>query len=232
MPTGARYGIEQEPVGERRRLLESIGDRAEVLDVGCWAGATGRLLARERGASVDGVEPDPDMAGIAQGHYRRVFSDTVEQTLRGELAADSATYDALLFLDVLEHLVDPWNVLRESHRLLRPGGSIFVSLPNVAYWSVRKELALGRWRYTESGLLDRTHLRFFTAETARELLVGTRWGVTWEGVSMGAPPLISLPERWQGVLRRAPSLFGTQLLFRAKSTVGQSPTVFSARASA
>jgi 2-polyprenyl-3-methyl-5-hydroxy-6-metoxy-1,4-benzoquinol methylase len=205
-------------VGARRKLLlETVREGDEVLDVGCWAGATGRLLSRELHATVDGVEPDSEVVDLAAALLRSVVNERVEDALQGQLGpASSASYDSLVFLDVLEHLEDPWMVLRSAHRLLRPGGRIAVSVPNVAHWSVRKELLLGRWRYADNGLLDRTHLRFFTRETARSLLDDAGWRITWEGASVDRLPLLpSYPRLWP-VLERAPTVFGVQLLFRAE----------------
>ena len=80
---------------------------------------------------------------------------------------------------------------------------------------MRKELLLGRWEYQDSGLLDRTHLRFFTFATAEELLRRAGWRITWRGVSVGQPPRVRLSERWLGELKRWPTLFGVQALFEA-----------------
>ena len=91
-------------------------------------------------------------------------------------------------LDVLEHLVDPADVLRRVRSHLRPGGVGLVSLPNVAHWSVRKELAMGRFEYTPSGLLDETHLRFFTLHTGSALIEDAGWQITWSGVSLTGRP--------------------------------------------
>ena len=130
------------------------------------------------------------------------------------LAEEGTGYDVVLCLDVLEHLVDPAGALA-ALRGLAPRGRALISLPNVAHWSLRKELLRGRWEYTESGLLDRTHLRFYTLDTARSLLSQAGWRVEWESSSPGQPPLVRLPAQRLGVLQRWPRLFGVQLLFDA-----------------
>ena len=210
-----RYAVNAAPRGNRRRLLERIRPGSEVLDIGCWAGGNGRFLA-SRGVTVDGVEPEEEMAAIARNTYREVISTTVETALPRLVSERAAAYDAVLFLDVLEHLVDPWQILRESSILLRPGGRAYVSLPNVAHWSLRKELLLGRWEYGDNGLLDRTHIRFFTVATARHLMEGTGWRVCWQAADVDRLPLLKLPERWLAKLARWPGLFGVQTLIEAR----------------
>jgi 2-polyprenyl-3-methyl-5-hydroxy-6-metoxy-1,4-benzoquinol methylase len=215
-PTRIPYDYDQHPTGERRRMLERCPNGAIVLDVGAWSGFAGAFLARERNAVVDGVEPNPEAAERARALYRNVVVEPVETALAGLLAGRQDAYDLLLFLDVLEHLKEPPSVLEAARSLVRSGGRAFVSIPNVAHWSVRKELLLGRWRYEDSGLLDRTHLHFYTATTAAELLESAGWRVTWRGWSLGQPPLVRLPERRLAILRAWPTLFAVQCLFEAR----------------
>jgi 2-polyprenyl-3-methyl-5-hydroxy-6-metoxy-1,4-benzoquinol methylase len=208
----ARYSPEQRPSGRRRELLERVRPGGLVLDVGCWSGFNAAFLAEECGAVVDGVEPDAKMAVAAEQHCREVLRSGIEEALTGLLARPER-YDAVLFLDVLEHLADPHTVLREARGLLRDGGVALVSLPNVAHWSMRLGLLRGRWRYAESGLLDRTHLRFFTTATATELFSEAGWSIRWRAASVGQPPVLSLPERRLGLLERWPEMFAVQLLY-------------------
>lgn len=214
-----RYDPDQVPEGERLALLDRVPPRARVLDVGCWSGFNGRLLAGRRAATVDGVEPDAAMAVRAAQSYRRVHAMTIEGALDGPLAQARGRYDVVLLLDVLEHLHDPGRVLRRLRVVVAAGGAALVSLPNVAHWSVRKELALGRFRYTSSGLLDATHLHFFTADTAAGLLVDAGWRITWRSASIGPPPLLPLRGRQLRGLRHWPNLFAVQLLLEARPLV-------------
>jgi 2-polyprenyl-3-methyl-5-hydroxy-6-metoxy-1,4-benzoquinol methylase len=190
-------------------MLERVPEGASVLDVGCWSGSAGKFLIEQRHATIDGVEPYEPMAALARRWYRSVFVGPVEDFL----ARRQRRYDRILFLDILEHLPEPIEPLRRSKQFLCSGGRALVSIPNVAHWSVRKELLLGRWRYDDSGLLDSTHLRFFTLETAAELLSGAGWEIRWKSVSLGQPPLITLPNKWLSLLRMWPTLFAVQSLF-------------------
>ncbi len=138
----------------------------DMLEVGCSSGYLGASLVA-RGHRVVGVEPDPAAAQAAS----RVLSEVWNGGLEDFLATHpDARFDTLLFGDVLEHLVDPAAALRAAVRHLRDGGGVAISLPNIAHGSVRAMLLDGRWDYAQHGILDHTHLRFFTRGTIAQLL--------------------------------------------------------------
>jgi 2-polyprenyl-3-methyl-5-hydroxy-6-metoxy-1,4-benzoquinol methylase len=184
----ARHGL----AASHRLILEAVPAGARVLDVGCASGYLAAPLA-ERGCRVTGVEADLSAAGAARAVCERVIEGDVEapdvraaceraaavedHAAAGEAASaggDAAHalrgFDAIVCGDVLEHLRDPWDTLAFLHTLLAPGGRVVVSLPNVAVWSARRELLRGRFPYADHGVFDRTHLRFFTRASARELV--------------------------------------------------------------
>jgi O-antigen biosynthesis protein len=135
-----------------------------VLDVGCGAGHLGRLL-KERGHHITGLELVPEEADQA----RRWLDAVVTADAEAGLPFEPGSFDAVIFADLLEHLVDPWRVLREAADLLPPGGVVVASVPNVQNLDVVRRLLRGRWDYRERGILDLGHLRFFTLETIRDL---------------------------------------------------------------
>jgi methionine biosynthesis protein MetW len=143
-----------------------------VLDLGCASGALGAALKARQGCEVVGVELDPGYAADAEAKLDRVVCADLEQLARREdLERDLGRFDALIAGDVLEHLVDPWSVLRVFAGLLEPGGSAVVSLPNIRYWDTLRQLVLrGTWPRQDFGIFDRTHLRWFTLSDARELI--------------------------------------------------------------
>ena len=151
-------------------LLPAVAER--VLDVGCGAGATLHWLKQSGRCRVGvGLEMMESAAAIARGRVDQVIVG--DANLLVDTAFDAHSFDVVLCLDVLEHLVDPWTFVAKLPRLLKPGGLVIASLPNVRHLRVVLPLLLaGRWRYESSGILDRTHLRFFTRETALELLSG------------------------------------------------------------
>lgn len=144
-------------------------DCKRILEIGCAEGGFMAGLKQERaGLYAVGVEPFPEAASKAVGVFDRVVQAPVEQAL--DQLADEAPFDCFVANDVLEHLVDPWNVLRRAAQRLAPHGCVVASLPNIRHWPTLNALFLdGRWDYTEMGILDRTHLRFFTQKSVPEL---------------------------------------------------------------
>lgn len=148
--------------------LELVGEGRRVLDVGCATGYLARALVAQ-GCQVSGVEYDPEAAEKARPTLEElVVADIEREDLAGLFPG--RTFDAVVFGDVLEHLRNPEEVLRSAVGLLAPGGSIVISVPNVSHGSLRLALLQGRWDYRETGLLDRTHLRFFTRDSLTTLL--------------------------------------------------------------
>jgi 2-polyprenyl-3-methyl-5-hydroxy-6-metoxy-1,4-benzoquinol methylase len=196
------------------RAVRAHAGRAEVLDVGCWNGSLGRVLVREANAIVDGIERDPRQAeqALAAG-YRRVDVADLDRDIP---AADGRAYDFLLFGDVLEHLVHPNRVLADLVPRLKPGGRVLLSLPNIAFAANRLTHLLGRWDYKDYGILDRTHLRFFTKDTMVALIEGAGLRVVRIDGYVGLhqyPAIIREPLRLLG--RAWPSLFAIQIVLEA-----------------
>lgn len=140
-----------------------------VLEVGCGGGDTlAYLQANDRCRWTCGVELFPEAAEIARGRLDEVYEGNIEQM---ELRVAPASLDVVLCLDVLEHLIDPWTAAARLATLLKPGGVLIASIPNVRHFRIVLPLLFrGRWDYASFGLMDRTHLRFFTEHTATALL--------------------------------------------------------------
>jgi len=148
-------------------IIELLGLDKQVLDVGCATGNLAEVLAG-RGCRVTGIDIDPEAARQAEKHCERVIVGDVESLdLGAEL--DEADFDVIVFGDVLEHLKDPLQTLRRFKPFLQTEGYVIASIPNIAHGSVRLALMQGRFRYRSLGLLDDTHLRFFTRETVEQL---------------------------------------------------------------
>ncbi len=140
-----------------------------LLSIGCASGRTEALLKEQLGLTeVVGVEFEPAIAEQARAVLDTVHVGDIEVL---DLPYPAGYFDAILCLDVLEHLRDPWGVLADKLRpLLAPNGVIVVSVPNVRYWMVLWRLSQGQWEYARRGILDIGHLRFFTPRTARQML--------------------------------------------------------------
>ncbi len=188
-----------------------------LLDLGCGTGSNLRAFD-EAGYRTVGLT-------ISVGEARTVRKDDLAVVV-GDAAlrlpfVDGA-FDVVVASHVLEHLVDPWGCLREVRRVLSPSGRLYVALPNVAFFRVRAQLLAGRFRYTEAGLLDRTHLRFFDLHSARELLREGGYEIVGEyydgwipagPVRKLARAVVSRVE--QRMLDLWPNLFGYQFVFEA-----------------
>jgi len=148
-------------------LLPSSVSR--VLEIGCGTGKTLAWLKSVRQCKwLGGVEFNLEAADQARTRLDVVYDGNIEQM---ELPIAPGSLDLILCLDVLEHLIDPWTVVKRLQMHLRPGGAIIASIPNVRYRRVVFPLLIqGKWNYTDEGVLDRTHLRFFVRSTAIGLL--------------------------------------------------------------
>jgi 2-polyprenyl-3-methyl-5-hydroxy-6-metoxy-1,4-benzoquinol methylase/glycosyltransferase involved in cell wall biosynthesis len=182
-------------------LLNRIPLSAQnVLEIGCGQGKLGGAFkGRQPLVKYFGVELMPEEAKIAATHLDAVVCANIEldhQIPKQFLTSKNADelFDALVLGDVLEHLQDPWKLLREAHQWMAPNSTCIVCIPNVGHWSVVQQLLKGRFDYAEAGLLDKTHLRFFTLETAIEMLRQAGWTV------VEAIPRTFQPEKTQEAL--------------------------------
>lgn len=156
------------------KMFSMIPQGSRVLETGCANGRFSRVLV-EHGCSVTGIELDPGAASQAADFCEQVIVGNLEDPdLQQQIPGG---FDILLFGDVLEHLAQPWNVLRALRSKLNPRGCIVVSIPNVAHWDARIGLLFGKFDYQDEGVLDSTHLRFFTRRTVWEMLEQTGYRV-------------------------------------------------------
>jgi SAM-dependent methyltransferase len=168
----ALNGNHDTPPGEgyfstpRHEAISLLPPVSSCLEVGCGNGASLRLI-RER-------SPDAWLAAI-ELHAEQAGAVVADQVIVGDIESLDLSqlavreFDAVLCLDVLEHLRDPWVVTRRLSGLLRPGGVLIASIPNVQHYSILAGLLRGRWDYMPSGLLDRTHLRFFVRSSCLQM---------------------------------------------------------------
>ena len=170
----------QSPRADMLRFLPA-GART-VLDVGCSTGGFGRTLRAARpDLAVWGIEPDPVAAAAAsEAGYTRIAVGGFPEAASGfsNTGFSNTGFDVIFFNDVLEHMVEPEKALTAAHDLLAPGGHVVASIPNVRHFSVWWPLIRrGEWEYEDTGILDRTHLRFFTPASMRALFDATDWQV-------------------------------------------------------
>ena len=143
------------------KIVAKVPRRSVVLDIGCGSGMMGRYLSENNECIVDGVDIDPDAVAIAKPKYRKVGVFNLEKdSLLGTFAAEA--YDCIVMADVIEHLVHPEQLFEDVKKLLKPDGILLFSIPNITHLSAGLELVLGKFAYQNSGLLDATHVRFYS----------------------------------------------------------------------
>ncbi|MBI3772166.1 MAG: methyltransferase domain-containing protein [Gammaproteobacteria bacterium] len=181
----------------RPEILQLVPTSAvRVLDVGCGAGVLGATIKSRQSAEVHGVELMSDAANKAAGSLDRVWNLPIESALP-ELA--DGYYDCIIAADVLEHVIDPWATLTALKEKLSPDGKMVVSLPNVQNWEVVSSLLEGKWDYRSEGILDRTHLHFFTRKSVEELFWNAGLCIAHMGTTISGP---SLPNNFAKFLQK------------------------------
>lgn len=190
-----RYPVKNGPFSSHLRLLRLVGqgNGRRLLDVGCAQGHLATEFA-EADWKVTGIEPYQRDAEVARSKGLNVLDGDLSHAV----ANLEGSFDVVVAADVLEHMADPVEALEQIKALLSPSGRVVASIPNIAHLAVRAQLALGGFNYTERGPLDRTHLRFFTKRTVRELFDQAGYRVDFFGVTPAplevAGPMLRLPE--------------------------------------
>lgn len=165
-PDPLRYdGHTKDPAEAAAMVAALVGPSARVLDVGCGTGSVSKIIVEITGAELTGIEPDSQRAAVARARGINVIQGLFDE----KIIADLGKFDVVVFADVLEHLPDPSSALRLAHRVLIPNGAVVASIPNIAHWSVRLDLLRGRFDYQPYGIMDATHLRWFTEKSVRGL---------------------------------------------------------------
>ena len=222
----SRYPWKEIPGSSHDVLLariRALGEGLAVLDVGFGAGHLARRI-RPLCRYLAGIELDPEAAREGSAYFDEPLVDDVVRGLSGPWREP---FDVVVAGDVLEHLPEPERALDLLTGILRPDGLLLVSLPNVANVTVRLGLLAGRFRRTDRGILDRTHLRFYTRATGRELLTENGFRVLRETPTampvelalpfLGRPPLSPLVRAGARALAAAwPGMFAYQFVYEAR----------------
>lgn len=157
-----------------KQVIAWVPPNSRVLELGCSTGYIGKILRESKGCQVTGIEIDARAAIEARKNGLTVLEGSLESAeFRHSI---SGKFDVVIAADVLEHLADPAPTLEHFKTWLAPGGFAIVAVPNIATWSIRKRLFFhGDFEYTETGILDRTHLHHFTWYTLHKLIAKQRW---------------------------------------------------------
>ena len=201
-----------------RQALDYVPYKSVVLDVGCATGFMGAYLKQKKQCQVYGVEFRPEEIHIAQNKLDGVIKgDIVDSKIIKSILHKTKykKFDVILATSVIEHVTDTSQALKNMLKILKPNGLLIMSTPNIAHWSIRWNLLLGKFEYIDYGILDNTHLHFFTTDSFRKLLLAEglkidQFLIDAEG---GGYPRISL------VLARIwPKVFAYQMLIVAKKS--------------
>lgn len=148
--------------------LNHVPHGSRVLEFGPATGYMTRVLRDNLECQVTGFEYSPESANQSSRYCEQMIVGDLEDASRwSEL---QGFYDVIIFADVLEHLRQPDVVLSRCHQYLAPNGRVIISIPNIAHWTIRRQLLLGKFEYTQTGLLDNTHLKFFTKKTLTNMI--------------------------------------------------------------
>lgn len=158
------------------KSLKYIKEKSCVLDVGCAWGYLAKLL-KPKQCNVVGIEMDSKVAKIAENYCNQVIVANLEDIETLQLLLKNLSFDVIVCLDILEHLVRPDKFLVFLRKFLTPSGRLIVSIPNVARFEHRINLFFGKFNYENAGILCKGHLRFFTESTAKNLLSGTGYKI-------------------------------------------------------
>lgn len=187
--------------GSHYKMVQNVPEKCRVLDVGCASGYLSREF-KMKGCYVVGIESDEEAAKCASQFCDKIIAGDVEDP--ATLSLLDGSFDRIVFGDVLEHLRRPDLVLRHVKQYLHPNGQVIASIPNIVCLPIRFMVLLGRFEYKDAGLLDKTHLRFFTLKTAKELFLEQGYRI----VRIEYTELASLIKVW-------PELLATQFIMLA-----------------
>lgn len=165
------------PLNIDRQTFVRIPDKSRVLEIGCATGFIGKYLKDKKNCEVIGVEIGLDEAQEARKNLDQVILGDVESSKVLSQMKKNGTFDVVYASALIEHLRDPWAALIDWKKLLRKNGVLIITTSNIAHWSQRLHMLQGRFEYQSYGILDNTHLRFFTTQTFKKLVTDSGYQI-------------------------------------------------------
>lgn len=213
------YNFDPDPYNTHMLLMNEVPSNVKVLEVGTASGYLGEYMHKEKNCEVWGIEPVKELYNEALNYgYIKLFNQTAEGFIN-QNDPEGQKFDVILLGDVLEHMPYPDAVLKGLKKFLKPEGKFVISMPNIAHYSIRIALLLGRWDMADSGILDRTHLRFYTLDSAQKMIASCGLKIEKVRPSSGYIERFGLNKLWQ-IGKRAlflwPKLLAFQFIYVVK----------------
>lgn len=202
-------------------LKEIPAQAMTILDVGCGAGDNSRIL-KNQGKICDGVTISESEAAIAREFQRNTYIFNLENGLPSEIKENE--YDVAIAAHVLEHICYPKNVMTDIHKSLKDNGLLIIALPNIMHYKTRMQLMKGNFNYTESGIMDYTHFRWYTFESAQTMIKAHGFEIVKAFVNSNSsnnPILKKMPKSLERFIKStvfgiSKGFFGIELLYVAR----------------
>jgi len=181
-PNSLRYDYYDNSIYEVHNVISRlipVGDK--VLEIGCGTGILGDVLRKKGLSCYEGIEPSRERANLAAEKGHRIHNIYLDK----DNCDDLGVFGTIVLADVIEHLENPKDLLDLSKLLMQQSSRLIVSVPNVAHWSIRTQICLGRFNYTETGILDATHLRWFTCKSLEKYLQNCGFAIANKSYTCG-----------------------------------------------
>jgi methionine biosynthesis protein MetW len=198
----------------RCKIFKLIPPGSKVLEIGCGSGRLANLLSMRKKCIVYCVEREPKMASIAKNKCVEMLSMDIETK---ELPFGDGAFDCIVLGNVLEHMKEPSKILANLKKYLSDSGFLIYSVPNIVNWHSRMTIFFGKFEYAESGVFDRTHLRFYNLISAIKLAEDAGYRIAWLDVT---PSIYLFKEKlnflWYGLANLWKNLFADEFIIQAK----------------
>ncbi len=198
----------------RCKIFGLVPCESKVLEIGIGSGKLANLLTMRKKCRVYCVEKDPIMAGIAKNKCVEILNIDIENA---ELPCEHGFFDCIVLGNVLEHMKEPAKVLTELRKYLSDSGFLIYSVPNIVNWHSRLTIFSGKFEYAESGVFDRTHLRFYNLNSAKKLAEDAGYRI----ISLDVTPSIYFHKEklnflWYGLAKLWMNLFADEFIIQAR----------------
>jgi SAM-dependent methyltransferase len=198
-------------------IFRQVPMKSKVLEIGCGSGRLANLLTIKKRCEVYCIEKNPLMAGIARNKCKEMHIVDIENT---ELPFETGAFDCIIFVNVLEHLKEPFSVLVNLGKYLRDDGFVIYSVPNIVNWYSRLSILLGKFEYADGGVFEKTHLHFYTLKSAKKLASDSGYSIERLDVT---PSIYLYKEKlnffWYRLSVAWKNLFADEFIIRARKEV-------------